>query len=215
MKIDSRFPSAILIIKRVSCSWPSLQDANVYLGRRLLYTLADVSSSCTSSLHMSFDIHTDWGPYDWSQYRERHLGCQERSLAVGHCAMWCPCFVYLSVILQSTHQKDSTWFAQSPADALHTLYDGMRSGDVTMAYEEALGLWASSSGTSSVFYSSPIWKEGIPSLYLYNGFIASFEDWSDRRPIYTFRGLLYDATQCDFERSGWPPALSQILYGQR
>lgn len=90
----------------------------------------------------------------------------------------------------------------------------MRSGDVTMTYKEALDLWASSGATGSWYYSSPIWKNGIPSVYLYSGFIASSEGWSGGREFFTFRGLLDDATQYDLRGSAWPPALSQTLFDQ-
>lgn len=83
-----------------------------------------------------------------------------------------------------------------------------------MTYEEALGLWASSGATCSWYYSSPAWKDGIPSLYLYSGFVASSEGWSGGKEIFTFRGLLDGATQYDFGGSAWPPALSQILFDQ-
>lgn len=59
-----------------------------------------------------------------------------------------------------------------------------------------------------------MWKDGIPSLYLYGGFIASYEDWSGGREFFTFRGLLDRATQYDFGGSAWPPTLSQTIVGQ-
>ncbi len=83
-----------------------------------------------------------------------------------------------------------------------------------MTYEEALDLWVSSDGTCSVNCSSPVWKDSFPSLYLYSGFIASFEGWSDCRRMFTFRGLLDGTVQYDFQGSGWPPALSQTSIGQ-
>lgn len=101
----------------------------------------------------------------------------------------------------------------SLAVGLQTLYDGVRPGHVTITFEEALNLWASW-GTCSVHHSSPIWKDGIPLLYLYSGFIASLEGWSGDREIFAFRDHLDDAKQYDFGGFGWPPALSQTLIGQ-
>lgn len=98
--------------------------------------------------------------------------------------------------------------------SLQTLYDRVRPGHVTMKYEEALDLLASSYGACSVSYSSPVWKDSIPSLYLYSGFIGSLEGWLGGREILAFRDHLDGATQYDFGGSGWPPALSQTLSGQ-
>lgn len=83
-----------------------------------------------------------------------------------------------------------------------------------MSYEEAIGLWASSRYTCSAFTSLPIWQDGIPSLYLYSGYIATLEGSSDRVPILSFRGFLDGAKQYGFEESDWPPTLFQMTIDQ-
>ncbi len=117
-----------------------------------------------------------------------------------------------SVVPRSNYLKDSTSSALSLAGTLQTLCDGLCASHVTMTYEEALGLWVSCYCTCTAYNSSPIWKGGIPSLYLYSGFLASSGSWSDK--LFSFRGFLDGATQLDFGGSAWPPTLLQALIGQ-
>ncbi len=118
------------------------------------------------------------------------------------------------VIWRSSDQKNSTSSTQFLAENLQTLYDVVRSQHVSLTHEEAIGLWTSSNSTCSEICSSPIWKDSIPSLYFYAGFIASFEGWSDNTGNFALRALLDGATQYDFGRSGWPRTLSQISIDQ-